>query len=274
MVTGLKNILVPVNFTARNSWALQKATEMANTFHAHIHLVHVIRSRSSSIFWHNNTVAMQRATERLLALKDEYRPQICSKSNIEISVIEGNPAEALASYMQQYKMDLVVIGIPRFSIFHHLRSSFSIYNTVQRTGVPVLAVKHDGLVSHFKKIVVPMNDSDYALQVKLAAMLGKHFRSTIYLLSLRGSNGEPDHISIMQSMETIHKMAAIPVQTVTLEDANLASGTLRFSKKINADLILINPAREFILPGLWNRLTRKLLSYDSGIPVVTVPQIA
>lgn len=217
---------------------------------------------------------MQRATERLLALKDEYRPQICSKSNIEISVIEGNPAEALASYMQQYKMDLVVIGIPRFSIFHHLRSSFSIYNTVQRTGVPVLAVKHDGLVSHFKKIVVPMNDSDYALQVKLAAMLGKHFRSTIYLLSLRGSNGEPDHISIMQSMETIHKMAAIPVQTVTLEDANLASGTLRFSKKINADLILINPAREFILPGLWNRLTRKLLSYDSGIPVVTVPQIA
>jgi hypothetical protein len=27
---------------------------------------------------------------------------------------------------------------------------------------------------------------------------------------------------------------------------------------------------EFTMPGFWNRLTRKLLSYDSKIPVITM----
>ena len=51
---------------------------------------------------------------------------------------------------------------------------------------------------------------------------------------------------------------------------NHESLSLQFSKKINADLIMVNPIKDFRLPGVWNRLTDKLLSYGSRIPVVTV----
>ena len=36
------NILVPVDFTGKNKWAISKAIELANTFHCNIHLLHVV----------------------------------------------------------------------------------------------------------------------------------------------------------------------------------------------------------------------------------------
>jgi len=33
---------------------------------------------------------------------------------------------------------------------------------------------------------------------------------------------------------------------------------------------MANPLNEFHMPGWWNRITRKLLTYGSNIPVITV----
>ncbi|MBL7741976.1 MAG: hypothetical protein JNN00_00745, partial [Chitinophagaceae bacterium] len=68
----------------------------------------------------------------------------------------------------------------------------------------------------------------------------------------------------------VQSISVIPVQCFLLEGQNLAKSTLEFSKKINADLIMVNPIKDFRLPGLWNRLTNKSLSYGSKIPVMTV----
>ncbi|HEX6846031.1 MAG TPA: hypothetical protein VF144_03580, partial [Chitinophagaceae bacterium] len=70
--------------------------------------------------------------------------------------------------------------------------------------------------------------------------------------------------------QIVQSISTIPVQGIILEGKNLAKTTLDFSKKINADLIMINPLREFNLPGWWNRLTNKLLSYSSRVPVITM----
>ena len=70
--------------------------------------------------------------------------------------------------------------------------------------------------------------------------------------------------------EVIQSISTIPVQCFMLEGKNLAKSTLEFSKRINADLIMANPLTEFIMPGFWNKITRKLLSYDSKIPVITI----
>ena len=61
-----------------------------------------------------------------------------------------------------------------------------------------------------------------------------------------------------------------PVQSIMVEGKNLAKATLDFSKKINADLIMVSSVKEFCLPGFWNKFTKKILSYKSDIPVITV----
>jgi hypothetical protein len=77
-------------------------------------------------------------------------------------------------------------------------------------------------------------------------------------------------IVLNKTLEVVQSLSTIPVQCFLLEGKNLAKSTLEFSKRINADLIMANPLKEFHMPGWWNRITRKLLSYGSRIPVMTV----
>jgi hypothetical protein len=174
------------------------------------------------------------------------------------------------NYIQQYEMDLVVTGLSKFNFIHRIASSVSISRLSKKTNVPVLAVRSGGMVCHFKKIVLPVSGEIPMRQIRLAALLGRAFRSTVYFVSLRKHADDKNANIIDKALEVVQSISTIPVQCFLLEGQNLAKSTLEFSMKINADLIMISSVKDFRLPGLWNRLTNKLLSYGSKIPVVTV----
>jgi nucleotide-binding universal stress UspA family protein len=281
MSNNLYNIMVPVDFTGKNKWAIAKAIELANTFHCNIHFVHVLYKPvipfipiDRSLFTpYESTADLHAARKKLEALKASYSNQLCGNGKIEISVLQGTRTEMLPKYIRQYEMDLVVTGLSKFNLLQRIISSVSISHLVTKTNIPVLAVRSSGLISHFKKIVLPLHQDVPLRSIKMATMLGRHFKSTVYLVSLR--NNEPGQINILSNtLEVIQSLSTIPVQSILLEGKNLAKSTLEFSKKINADLILVNPIKEFRLPGLWNRLTKKILSYGSTIPVITLEQKA
>ena len=263
----LFNILVPVDFTIRNKWAIAKAIELSNSFNCNIHLVHVT-GRRVSIFRRNNSV--ETSLQKLVQLRDSYKQQLCGEGSLEISVLSGYRQKQLAKYIEQYEMDLVVTGLSRFNLIQRIASSISITQLSRKTNIPVLAVRSGGLVCHFKKIVLPVSGEIPMRQIRLAALLGRAFKSTVYFVSLRKHADSKNQDIIDKTLEIIQSISTIPVQCFLLEGQNLAKSTLEFSKKINADLIMVNRVKDLRLPGLWNRITNKLLSYGSKIPVVTV----
>lgn len=267
MSSKLYNILVPIDFSARNKWAIAKAIELSNSFHCNVHLVYV-KSKRRSFFERN--VKTENSLKKLEQLKDAYIHQVCGEGSIEISVLNGHRQKQLADYIRQYEMDLVVTGLSKINFIHRIASSVSISRLAKKTNVPVLGVRPGGLVCHFKKIVLPVSGEIPMRQIRLAALLGRAFKSTVYFVSLRKHADNKDANIIDKALEVVQSISTIPVQCFLLEGQNLAKSTLEFSKKINADLIMVNPIKDFRLPGLWNRLTNKLLSYGSKIPVVTV----
>ncbi|MBO9566445.1 MAG: universal stress protein [Niastella sp.] len=274
------NILVPVDFTGKNKWAISKAIELANTFHCNIHLVHVVSNNllpllpiETSLNMPGRAAEMSNASKKLEALKNTYRQHICGGGKIEISLLQGNPSQQLTKYIEQYNMDLVVVGLAKFNLLHRVLSSVSISSLARKANVPVLAVRSSGLVSHFKKIVLPLTGELPMHRIKLATMLARSFKSTVYLVSLRSDSESNTAENIMdKALEVVQSLSTIPVQSFLLEGKNLAKSTLEFSKRINADLIMANPFKEFHMPGWWNRITKKILSYGSNIPVITVDQ--
>lgn len=269
MSNKLYNILVPVDFSGRNKWAIAKAIELSNNFHCNIHLVHVTNGKKSMFSSNYNA---ETALKKLSQLKSNYKNQICGEGSLEISVLTGHRREQLTKYIEQYEMDLVITGLSRFNFLQRLISSISISHLAKKTNVPVLAVRSSGLVCHFKKIVLPVSGEIPMRQIRLAALLGRAFKSTVYFVSLRKDAKYKEDNIVDKALEIVQSISIIPVQCFLLEGQNLAKSTLDFSKKINADLIMINPIKDFRLPGLWNRITNKLLSYGSKIPVLTVRQ--
>lgn len=274
------NILVPVDFSARSKWAIAKAVELANTFKCNIHLVHVIPTLSlpavdkdaGYMLAYNISPDMELAGKKLQQLKDLYIHHVCSGGKIEISVLYGYPPSVLAKYIEQYQIDMMIKGLSKFNLLHRIWSTISISRLVRKTNIPILAVRSSGLICHFKKIVLPLHDQIPMRRIRLAAMLGRYFKSTIYVLSVRDKNHDHHLPVVNETLEVIQSLTTIPVQSIILEGKNLAEATLKFSRKINADLIMITSIKEFCLPGFWNKITKNFLLYKSKIPVLTLDQ--
>jgi nucleotide-binding universal stress UspA family protein len=267
MPNRLYNILVPVDFTARNKWAIAKALELSNTFNCNVHLVYANGSTKNSTSSAKNQEMILRKLEHLKSL---YNHQLCGEGKLEISVLNGNRQKELSNYIEQYEMDIVVVGLAKFNLLHRIASSVSISRLAKKAQIPVLGVRSSGLVCHYKKIVLPVSGELPMRQIRLAALLGRAFKSTVYFVSLRKHAEEQKDNVVDMALEFVQSISTIPVQCFLLEGQNLAKSTLEFSKKINADLIVVNPVKDLRLPGLWNRVTNKLLSYGSKIPVMTV----
>ena len=167
-------------------------------------------------------------------------------------------------------MDLEITLQSKFNNVKLIITSVTISQLQKKTKIPVLAIRSGGLVCHFKKIVLPVSGEVPMRQIRLAALLGRAFKSTVYFVSLRKHADDKAKGILDTALEMVQSISTIPVQCFLLEGQNLAKSTLEFSKKINADLIMVNPIKDFRLPGLWNKITNKLLSYESKIPVVTV----
>lgn len=277
MPNKLYNILVPIDFSGKNKWAIAKAIEIANSFDCNIHMVSVVHQPivpilpvEASIFtpYESHADRMYKY-EQLKELAARYSNELCGNGKIEISVLEGSPEKKLVEYMKEFDMDMAIIGLSKFNLAQRIVSSISISRLARKTNVPILAVGSSGLIRHFKKIVLPLHDDVSMRRIKMATMLARTFKSTIYMVTLRKENNAAEKV-INEALQMVQSISTIPVQGIILEGKNLAKTTLDFAKKINADLIMINPLREFNLPGWWNRLTNKLLSYGSRIPVMTM----
>ena len=261
----------------RNKWAIAKAIEIANNFDCNIHFVSIVHNNiipilpiESSIFTpYESHADRMNYYERLRELISKYSSQLCGSGKIEISVLEGSPEKKLAEYIRDFDMDMVIVGLSKFNLVQRIISSVSISRLARKTDVPVLAIRASGLVCHFKKIILPLHNEISLRRIKMATMLARNFKSTIYIVALRSEDDSSEKI-INDGLQMVQSLSTIPVQGIILEGKNLAKTTLEFAKKINADLIMINPLKEFNLPGWWNRFTNKLLSYGSNIPVITM----
>ena len=270
MSNKLCNILVPVDFTSKNKWAIAKGIEMANQMDCNVHLVNIVQPNMFSSFTpYESHVDRMNSYDQLKDLATSYSNQLCGNGKIEISILEGNHASKLVEYIKEFEMDMVVMGLSKYNLLQRLTSSVSINKLARKTNVPVLAVGSTGLEHHFKKIILPLYNEVSIRRIRMAAMLARSFKSTIYMITLRRGNNIPEKI-INQALEIVQSISRIPAKGIILEGDNLAKTTLDFAKRINGDLIMINPMEEFKLSGWWNKLTNKLLSYDSGIPVMTM----
>jgi len=270
MSNKLCNILIPVDFTSKNKWAIAKGIEMANQLNCNIHLVNIVQPNLFSSFTpYESKVDRLNSYDQLKELAVSYTNHISGNGKIEISLLEGNTTSKLVEYIRDFEMDMVVMGLSS-NLFQRMTSSTSVNKLARKTNVPVLAVGSKGLVHHFKKIILPLYDELSLSRIRMATTLASSFKSTIYMISLRHGNNTPEKI-LNEGLDIVRSISRIPVQGVILEGDNLATKTLDFAKRINGDLIMINnPEQEHKIPRWWNKLYNKILSYGSEIPVMTM----
>ncbi len=272
-----RTILLPVDFEINTEMAVKKALELSEPGQTSIHLFHVHRTgplwRS---MWKNEI--MQTDEEAGLEYKLlEWRSLIeerCPDVKVAASIVRSlNVEKAIIEKARIIKADIIVIGK------HSSHGWLAFVNTVfpnniaKATGCPVLTCKPGSLDNKLRSIVVPVGPEVPARKLDVIIALKQKFRITIHLVTVISKKQNADNFSGYSILETYRSLKVIgqcTLEYAVLHGENLALSAFEYAKKINADMLLVEPESETKLSSFPTKHIVDELKPDSKLQILAV----
>ena len=185
----IRNVLVPVDFSAPSLRALEFALPLTKQFGADLHLVHVFAADHPF----TGLVGMPFALPEFEIGRSvhEQLKDVARKYSIDLRpgflhALKGRAFEEICRVGRDEQIDLIVIATRGNTGAKHLLGSTA-ERVVRYSSCPVLVthgVKPFGAVPSFRKILVPVDFSECSIQgLEYAKVFAKHFKSKITLLN-------------------------------------------------------------------------------------------
>lgn len=275
----IKNILTPTDFSETALLAIEHSAFLARISKADLYLLHVIKISEFS-YTINNPAAFTNDIQDIelftLQKLDELAKELNIKYGISIKTLvsKGNPSEEIEMAVNNYKIDLVVMGTHGTSGFNEYFIGSNAHKTIKKCNCPILTIKVNTNKLGFENIVLPVENTYHSLEkVNLTIDLAKLFASKILLL---GVQHQTEEIAIKQfhlMIENVEKVilhAGLAFKTSIVNGDNLAEQTLKFAYENNANLIVVLSDHESELnDSLLGRLAKQMVNH-SEIPVLSI----
>jgi len=185
----IRNVLVPLDFSAPSLRALEFALPLVKQFGADLHLVHVFAADHPF----TGLVGMPFALPEFEIGRSvhEQLKDVARKYSIDLRpgflhALKGRAFEEICRVGRDEQIDLIVIATRGNTGVKHLLGSTA-ERVVRYSSCPVLVthgVKPFGAVPSFRKILVPVDFSECSIQgLEYAKVFAKHFKSKITLLN-------------------------------------------------------------------------------------------
>jgi nucleotide-binding universal stress UspA family protein len=275
----VKNILTPTDFSETALLAIEHSAFMARLSKATLHLLHVIKI-SEFTYTINNPAALGNDIQDIenfsLQKLNEIAEQLKVKYaiNINTSISKGNPAEEIEVAVNNYKIDLVIMGTHGASGFNEYFIGSNAHKTIKRCHCPVITVQVDSKKLGFHDIVLPVENTYHSLEkVNKTVDLAKLYAAKIHLLGVQ-HNQEETAIKqfdlMLENVEKVIKHAGLSYNKTIVNGDNLAEQTLKFAEKAGADLIVVLTDHESELnDSILGALAKQMVNH-SKIPVMSI----
>lgn len=245
----MKTILVPTDFSEVAQNATDVAMQLAAKMDSKIIMLHVVEDASVASVQYTGELAMPNAEDRLyihkLIERAKHEFVTIAKQYPEIEIDEemrvGNPYYSVQDMINEYEIDLVVMGTSGASGAKEFFVGSNAEKVVRRAKCPVLTVHQKADNINIKNI---------AFATDLAAIKGKHvdvikgieeyFEVKTHIVRVNTPNNfQPDGISIRELREYARKSGIKNYEVRVYNDITEEEGILRFSNEIDADLIVM-----------------------------------
>lgn len=269
----MKQIVVPVDFSADSVRAVQKAVFMAKKMVAEIKLIHVIRSKSlSSIFSSSNGVAGPEEIEA--KFKELIQNVEHAGVPMEYTIVKGNVPKEISKYVESISANLIVMGTHGASGFEEFWMGSNAYKVVNSADCPVLTLRSSSEKMDIKKIVLPIDTTQYTRQkVPFTMDLASYFGAEIHVVAVCIDETEEFVIKLTNYMGQVARFLKkhnIECVTEFLVGDNPTTMTLDYAKKIDADLISIMTEQETSFLYMFLGAYAQQMVNHSPIPVLTM----
>ena len=241
-MNGFRKILIPVDFSAASSIAIQKAFGFLEE-HGEIMLLHVGKIGYSEAAKRELRDSNERLEEMKSSIERErkglfVKSLILYGHSIETMIHEGS---------RLFAPDLIIIGRqgrPRHRLF---RSHVSPDRIARKVSCPVLTVRAGAVKSSPHIVVIPVRQFVSRNKLDLAVRIAKKFRARVILLVFGHPDAKGDASyspSFFKAYHHLREKLYSPVEHCTCPDRNTARATLDYAESVKADMILADPEEE------------------------------
>lgn len=272
----MKNIIVPVDFSANSIYALEQAINIANTIDAGLKMIHIRKSKSFERpfdfedFEKSQGLSVNDFFERLIK---KYKTRI--KTKIDYEVRKGKIYREIISKADSDDAYLIVMGTHGVSGFEEFWAGSNAFKVVIHSHCPVLTIRSGFLKRKIKKIVLPLDVTRESRQkVPFITGLAGKFNAQIHVCSVRESNAP----NVVKRLENHAKQVCdyirernVKCNEEHLFGSNITEITIEYALSINAQLIVIMTEQtESTNNIMLGRYAQQMVNH-SPVPVISYP---
>ena len=286
------HILCPIDFSELSDLALKYAAVGARTFNAKLTIMHAETFELPRYFSRTQTDAL---IDQLRVAKKEVERELIErvkgllgdfveKLDLEYTVVEANPSEAILDFSEKNPIELIVLGTHGYSGLKRFLLGSVAQRIVENGKAPVFLIRqkeHEFIdvnqldaIPRLERILCPCNITEAAeTTLKYAVSLSKSFNSKLTVLYSHENDQETDFAEIEREMDKrIKKNVGKDFDfELVIRKGVAAKQIIQYAREKKHDLIILAARYQSIEKGIFYGRTTDLVVKNGSVPVLVTP---
>lgn len=272
---GMKNILVPTDFSPEALNALNFAVPLAEKFKASIILFHAYSLPSQSIETPRNILTgeiqvIEKATEKkLLQLVDKVHTENKDIICRYMSRL-GSPINGILQIIDEEQIDLAVMGTGGGGMLRQILADSHTAHIAGNAHCPILAVPGKAQYSHFNRIAfaTDFSGTDFETINKLTNLVSLYGSELMIIhVSAESSTSDKELLTWFKEL-AVEKVLYQRLSFQWLEHSDLQKGINVFMLDNDVDLLAMSTRKRTFIERLFNPSQTKKMIYLTKKPLL------
>lgn len=265
----IKRILIPIDFSPCSTNAMQYAGHLARKFNAKVMFLHVAEGATAL----SKTAFKEYKQEKLEEIERliETVPSL-TNSITEAKVDWHDLKDALFDTVDNFQMDLVVMGTKgAHGLFRELAGT-NTYDIIKECKVPVLVVPENSMYDEPKKIgfASDFKEIDHLVVLDVLLDFVYAFKAELHIFHVQVQGEEELDEEYFNMKELDDYFSAVTHKFHEIKDDDLAAGINHFVQSNAIDMLAIMPRRHSMLKDIIKRQTTEEVTEHSKLPILSL----
>lgn len=273
----IKNILVPIDFSANSINALEWGCDVAKKTGAKFHVFHAYEYTAThaqvNYFAFMDTIAdtveknllkdmkaLESTVSDLAALKPEY------------SISFDYPKKGIKEYASEQEIDLIVMGTRGNNDVNNKLMGSITHSIIENTSTPVLAIPEGNFPRDIHKMVFA-EDFKHTSPKKLMNLIGelaKTYNASLKILHVSGSAGEGSEIETEEVLTIAKELKDISHSYAFAVNEDPDEGILEYLDKNETDLLIMVPRKHGLFFKIFKTSITEQVVHRIKVPLLAI----
>ena len=288
MISSIKNILVPIDFSKYSLNAAKYAVHVALQKNAKITLVHAYFNPVTNPLCYDNFYTFpsnvadalreieENANDKMKDLLRNLKVYMADNQIVGIDpvtkLIGGIAEEAILEFAETGQFDLIVLGSRGRALSDYWFGSFTL-NIIEKAKIPVLTIPEDASfkVKNFKRLMYATDfDKSDGMAIRKLLNIARPIDVEIFVVHIDLTNENPfiNYDLVHFKKKYIGALEEVDMKFDLIKNPNLVKGIEKYITEKDIDILAVTTHKRNLITSLLKPSITKELVFEINIPLL------